>query len=78
MSGRPKNTKRNSKPILNQQYKILKSYINGLETFQTTKKKWIRSLEILFMSGMRVSEILDIRIKLIKEAIDTVFIVFSK
>ena len=70
MSGRPKNTKRNSKPILNPQYKILKSYINGLETFQTTKIKWIRSLEILFMSGMRVSEILEIRIKAIKEAID--------
>ena len=70
MSGRPKNTKRNSKPILNPQYKILKSYINGLETFQTTKTKWIRSLEILYMCGMRVSEILDIRIKAIKEAID--------
>ena len=70
MSGRPKNTKRNSKPVLEQQYKILKSYINGLETFQTTKTKWIRSLEILYMCGMRVSEILDIRIKAIKEAID--------
>jgi integrase/recombinase XerD len=70
MRGRPKNTKRNSKPILNQQYKILKSYINGLDTFQTTKTKWIRSLEILFMSGMRVSEILDIRIKSIIDAID--------
>jgi len=70
MSGRPKNTKRNSKPVLEQQYKILKSYINGLDTFQTTKIKWIRSLEILFMSGMRVSEILEIRIKAIKEAID--------
>ena len=70
MRGRPKNTKRNSKPILNQQFKILKSYINGLETFQTTKIKWIRSLEILFMTGMRVSEILEIRIKAIKEAID--------
>jgi integrase/recombinase XerD len=70
MSGRPKNTKRNSKPILNQQYKILKSYVNGMETFQTTKTKWIRSLELLYMSGMRVSEILDIRIKSIKDSID--------
>jgi integrase/recombinase XerD len=70
MSGRPKNTKRNSKPILDQQYKILKSYITGMDTFQTTKLKWIRSLEILFMTGMRVSEILEIRIKAIKEAID--------
>ena len=70
MSGRPKNTKRNSKPILDQQFKILKSYINGMETFQTTKTKWIRSLEILFMTGMRVSEILEIRVKAIKEAIE--------
>ena len=70
MSGRPKNTKRNSKPILNQQYKILKSYINGMETFQTTKTKFLRSIEILFFGGMRISEILDIRIKSIKEAID--------
>ena len=43
---RPKNTQRNSKPILEREYKILKSYINGLETFETTKIKWLRSLEI--------------------------------
>jgi len=67
MCGRPKNSKRNSKPILEKQYKILKSYINGLDTFQTTKTKWIRSLELLYMSGMRVSEILDIRVKDIKD-----------
>lgn len=60
---RPKNTNRNSKPILDKEYKILKSYINGLETFETTKIKWIRSLEILYMSGLRVSEILDVKIK---------------
>lgn len=70
MCGRPKNTKRNSKPILEKQYKILKSYINGMDTFQTTKTKWMRSLELLYMSGMRISEILDIRIKDIKDAID--------
>ncbi|WP_319577453.1 tyrosine-type recombinase/integrase [uncultured Desulfobacter sp.] len=70
MCGRPKNSKRNSKPILEKEYKILKSYINGMDTFQTTKTKWLRSLEILYMTGMRVSEILDIKIKDIKDAID--------
>ena len=60
---RPHNTQRNSKPILEREYKILKSYINGLETFETTKVKWMRSLELLYMSGMRVSEILDITIE---------------
>ena len=68
--GRPKNTKRNSKPIFEQQYKILKSYINGLETFETTKTKWIRSLEILYMSGMRVSEIISLKISDIQNAIE--------
>ena len=67
---RPKNTQRNSKPILEREYKILKSYINGLETFETTKIKWLRSLEILYMGGMRVSEILDIKIKDIKDGIE--------
>ena len=67
---RPKNTQRNSKPILEREYKILKSYINGLETFETTKIKWLRSLEILYMGGMRVSEILDIKIKDIMDGIE--------
>ena len=67
---RPKNTQRNSKPILEREYKILKSYINGLEIFETTKIKWLRSLEILYMGGMRVSEILDIKIKDIKDGIE--------
>ena len=67
---RPKNTQRNSKPILEREYKILKSYINGLETFETTKIKWMRSLELLYMSGMRVSEILDLKIKDIKDGIE--------
>ena len=66
----PKNTQRNSKPILEREYKILKSYINGLETFETTKIKWLRSLEILYMGGMRVSEILDIKIKDIMDGIE--------
>ena len=70
MCGRPKNTNRNSKPILEREYKILKSYINGLDTFETTKIKWLRSTEILFLSGMRVSEILNLKIKDIKGGID--------
>jgi len=70
MCGRPKNTIRNSKPILEREYKILKSYINGLETFETTKIKWMRSSELLYMTGMRVSEILSLRIKDIKDGID--------
>jgi integrase/recombinase XerD len=78
MAGRPKNSQRNSKPILEPQYKILKSYINGLDTFQTTKTKWLRTLEILYMSGMRVSEILNLKISDIQNAIEkdelTVFI----
>jgi site-specific recombinase XerD len=69
MCGRKKGSIKNSKPILEREYKILKSYINGLETFQTTKTKWIRSLELLYMSGMRVSEILDIKIKDIMDGI---------
>lgn len=69
MCGRKKGSIKNSKPILEREYKILKSYINGLETFETTKIKWIRSLEILYMSGMRVSEILDIKIKDIVDGI---------
>lgn len=67
---RPNNTNRNSKPILEKEYKILKSYINGLETFETTKVKWLRSIELLFLSGLRVSEILDIRIEDIQNAIN--------
>ena len=78
MAGRPKNSKRNSKPILESQYKILKSYINGLDTFQTTKTKWLRTLEILYMTGMRVTEILDLKIDDIQKSIEkeelTVFI----
>ena len=70
MCGRPKNSNKNSKPILEREYQILKSYVNGLETFETTKLKWIRSLELLFMSGLRVSEILDIRIQDIQSGID--------
>ncbi|PHO09098.1 hypothetical protein CPG37_10900 [Malaciobacter canalis] len=69
MCGRKKGSVKNSKPILEREYKILKSYINGLETFETSKVKWMRSLEILYMSGMRVSEILDIKIKDIKDGI---------
>ena len=68
--GRPKNTNKNSKPILEKEFSILKSYVNGLETFETTKSKWIRSLELLFMSGLRVSEILNIRIKDIQNGIE--------
>ena len=60
--GRPNHTNRNSKPILEKEYKILKSYINGLDTFETTKVKWLRSVELLFLSGLRVSEILSLRI----------------
>jgi len=67
---RPTNTHRNSKPILEKEYKILKSYINGLETFETTKVKWLRSIELLFLSGLRVSEILDIRIEDIQNGIE--------
>ncbi len=68
--GRPKNSKRNSKPILEKEYKVLKSYINGIETFKTTKTKWLRSLEILYMSGMRVSEVLEITVGDVRNAID--------
>ena len=63
MCGRPKNSKRNSKPILEREYKILKAYVNGLDGFETTKVKWLRTLELLYMSGMRVSEVLGLKIK---------------
>lgn len=69
MCGRPKFTNRNSKPILDKEYQILKTYVNGLETFETTKIKWLRSLEFLFLSGLRVSELLNIKIKDIKDGI---------
>jgi len=68
--GRPYHTNRNSKPILEIEYKILKSYINGLDTFETTKVKWLRSVEMLYMSGLRVSELLEIKIKDIQNGID--------
>ena len=68
--GRPYHTNRNSKPILEIEYKILKSYINGLDTFETTKVKWLRSVEMLYMSGLRVSELLEIKIKDIQDGID--------
>ena len=68
--GRPKNSQRNSKPILEPQYKILKSYINGLDTFETTKIKWLRTLEILYMTGMRITEVLDLKISDIQKAIE--------
>ena len=66
---RPINSNRNSKPILDREYKVLKSYINGFDTYETTKIKWNRSIELLFSTGLRVSEILDIRIKDIEKAI---------
>ena len=69
MCGRPKNTNRNSKPILQKQYSVLKNYINGMDGYETTKTKWLRSVEILYMSGMRVSEILDLKIKDIMDGI---------
>jgi len=68
--GRPHYTNRNSKPILEKEYKILKSYINGLDTFKTTKIKWLRSVELLYLSGLRVSELLDIKIKDIMNGIN--------
>lgn len=70
MCGRPKFTNKNSKPILDKEFQVIKSYVNGLETYETTKIKWLRSLELLFMSGLRVSEILDIKIKDIKNGIE--------
>ena len=68
--GRPKNSQRNSKPILEPQYKILKSYSNGLDTFETTKVKWLRTLEILYMTGMRITEVLDLKTSDIQNAIE--------
>ena len=41
-----------------------------METFQTTKTKWLRTLEILYMTGMRVTEILNLKIIDIQNAID--------
>lgn len=67
---RPKNTNRNSKPILEKEYKILKSYVNGLEGYETTKVKWLRSIEILYICGLRVSEILSLRVSEIQKGID--------
>jgi len=69
--GRPNHTNRNSKPILEKEYKILKSYINGLDSFETTKTKWLRSVELLFISGLRVSEILSLKISDINLGIET-------
>lgn len=68
--GRPSQSNKNTKPILDKEYKQLLTYSNGIQTFETTKTKWIRSIELLFMSGLRVSEILDIRIKDILDAIN--------
>jgi integrase len=70
MCGRPKLSNRNSKPILEKEYQIIKSYINGLETFETTKTKWIRTIELLYICGLRLSEIIDIKIKDIKNGIE--------
>jgi len=69
MCGRPKKSNRNSKPILDKEFQILKTFINGLETFDTTKVKWNRSIEFLFLSGLRVSELLTIKIKDIRDGI---------
>ena len=70
MCGRPKLSNRNSKPILEKEYQITKSYINGLETFETTKTKWIRTIELLYVCGLRLSEIIDIKIKDVKNGIE--------
>ena len=69
MCGRPKLSNRNSKPILDREFQILKYYIGGLDTFDTTKTKWLRSIEFLFLSGLRVSEVLNLKIKDIKNGI---------
>lgn len=68
--GRPRHTQKNSKPILEREYKLLLTYANGIQTFETTKTKWIRTIEILYMTGLRVSEILNIRVKDIRDAIE--------
>lgn len=70
MCGRPKLSNRNSKPILEKEYQVMKSYINGLETFETTKTKWIRTIELLYVCGLRLSEIIDIKTKDIKNGIE--------
>ena len=69
MCWRPKLSNRNSKPILDREFQILKYYIGGLDTFDTTKTKWLRSIEFLFLSGLRVSEVLNLKIKDIKNGI---------
>lgn len=66
---RPIHTNRNAKPILDKEYAILKSYINGMETFQSTKTKWLRSVELLYISGLRVSEIVELKINDIRNGI---------
>ena len=66
---RPNNTNKNTKPILEKEYKQLIIYTNGLNTYQSTKNKWIKTIEILWITGLRVSELLDIKVKDIKEAI---------
>jgi len=68
--GRPFNTNKNTKPILEKEYKQLLTYTNGLDTFQSTKNKWLRTIEVLWISGLRVSELLEIKMKDIKEAIE--------
>jgi len=67
---RPNNTNKNTKPILEKEYKQLIIYTNGLNTYQSTKNKWIKTIEILWITGLRVSELLDIKVKDIKEAIE--------
>ncbi|MGP2656523.1 tyrosine-type recombinase/integrase [Malaciobacter sp. WC5094] len=67
---RPFNTNKNTKPILEKEYKQLITYTKGLDTFQTTKDKWIRTIEILWISGLRISEILNIKVKDIRNSIE--------
>lgn len=67
---RPNNTNKNTKPILEKEYKQLIIYTNGLNIYQSTKNKWIKTIEILWITGLRVSELLDIKVKDIKEAIE--------
>jgi integrase len=67
--GRPLNSIKNSKPILEKEYKLLLAYVNGSIKNNGIKEKWLNTIELLYMSGLRITEILSIKCADIENAI---------
>lgn len=62
MSGRPKGTTRAKKPIFKTEYeRLLSSVYKSHKIKSPTKNKFVRAFTLLYITGCRVSEIIDFK-----------------